>query len=358
MKTIFTAIIVISVLSIGICQVQAGEIIHVGIGGGYIYNTIHDGITAASNGDTVLVHDGIYTGSGNRDLSLQGKEIILKSVNGATNCIIDVAASNDEWHNAFSLTSGETNATVIDGFTITGGYTYQGGGMYIEGSSPSIRNSVFTGNTGGFGGAIALYNSDAIISNSLIYENTGWDIGGGIYYGSYGGTLSDVLIRNSTIAKNTGEGIYGYKGNMNLFDTIVWGNDVSYLDIQIALGKSSMLVDYSDIEGGEAGIYVDAYGVLNWGDNNIFDDPEFTIGPLGNHYLSHIAAGQLVDSPCINVGSDLAISLGLDVYTTRTDTVGDIGIVDMGYHYIPEPCSLLMLVLGVAAISRRREFKI
>ena len=36
-------------------------------------------------------------------------------------------------------------------------------------------------------------------------------------------------------------------------------------------------------------------------------------------------------------GSDLASSLGLDIFTTRTDHEGDVGVVDMGYHYYPRP---------------------
>ena len=335
-------------------SVRAGEVIEVGIGGGFTYNTIQDGITAASNGDTVLVHDGIYTGSGNRDISLQGKEVILKSVNGAADCIIDVAASNFDWHNAFSLTLGETNATVIDGFTITGGYTYQGGGMYIENSSPTILNTVFTGNTGGWGGAIAMVNSNTIISNSLIHENTGWDAAGGIFNWS----LTETAIQNCTIANNTSEragGILSLNGNLSLIDSILWGNAATYDMAQIHLEDSTAVIDYSDVEGGELEVLILGNSVLDWGNNNILDDPAFVTGPLGNYYLSHIATGQLIDSPTIDVGSDLAATLGMDIFTTRTDNLGDIGIVDMGYHYIPEPCSLIMIALGGVAISLRRK---
>ena len=59
----------------------------------------------------------------------------------------------------------------------------------------------------------------------------------------------------------------------------------------------------------------------------------FVAGPMGCYYLSQTAAGQPLDSPCIDAGSDLAVNLGLDELTTRRDEIGDAGIVDMGYHY-------------------------
>ena len=40
-----------------------------------------------------------------------------------------------------------------------------------------------------------------------------------------------------------------------------------------------------------------------------------------------------MDSPCVDAGSDTAVNLGVDHHTTRTDKLGDEGIVDMGYHY-------------------------
>ncbi|MHC4501520.1 MAG: InlB B-repeat-containing protein [Planctomycetota bacterium] len=81
--------------------------------------------------------------------------------------------------------------------------------------------------------------------------------------------------------------------------------------------------------------------------HNISEDPYFVSG----YYLSHLDAGQDFDSPCIDIGSDLATVLGLHTHTTRTDGVFDAGQVDMGYHYgdgltryylnvtvLPDPC--------------------
>jgi hypothetical protein len=76
------------------------------------------------------------------------------------------------------------------------------------------------------------------------------------------------------------------------------------------------------------------------GTGNIHDDPLFVTGPEGDYYLSQIAAGEGVNSPCVDAGSDTAADLGMDQCTTRTDDVNDVGIVDMGYHYGDCCCSL------------------
>ena len=65
---------------------------------------------------------------------------------------------------------------------------------------------------------------------------------------------------------------------------------------------------------------------------NIWYDPLFVSGPAHAYYLSQTAAGQGTDSPCLDAGSDMAWSLGVDRLTTRTDGVRDTGTTDMGYH--------------------------
>ena len=65
-------------------------IIYVDANGTGDYPTIQAAINYAVNGDTVLVADGTYTGSGYRDIDFKGKSITLRSENGPENCIIDV----------------------------------------------------------------------------------------------------------------------------------------------------------------------------------------------------------------------------------------------------------------------------
>ncbi|MHC4501404.1 MAG: right-handed parallel beta-helix repeat-containing protein, partial [Planctomycetota bacterium] len=78
------------------------------------------------------------------------------------------------------------------------------------------------------------------------------------------------------------------------------------------------------------------WDVNSWTDdtNNIDEDPCFA----ADYYLSWADADQDVNSPCVDRGSadvnDPDINLPPDKYTTRTDGVGDIGIVDMGYHHL------------------------
>ena len=64
-------------------------------------------------------------------------------------------------------------------------------------------------------------------------------------------------------------------------------------------------------------------------------DPLFRTGPKGNFYLSQIAAGQLIDSPCLNTGDPATnlTTLGINTMSTRTDNVADSAQADMGYHY-------------------------
>ena len=87
-----------------------------------------------------------------------------------------------------------------------------------------------------------------------------------------------------------------------------------------------------------------AVNVGDWDPNfseyaNISENPLFVDGYL----LSQTEAGQEEDSNCVDAGSDLAINLGLNTYTTRTDRIFDKGFVDMGYHYplaLAESCRI------------------
>jgi len=61
------------------------------------------GIDAAWSGDTVLVANGTYTGSGNRDIEMRGKKIVLRSENGPANTVIDCEGGTGNDHRGFYI---------------------------------------------------------------------------------------------------------------------------------------------------------------------------------------------------------------------------------------------------------------
>jgi hypothetical protein len=271
------------------------------------YPTIQAAIDDAKAGDTVIVADGVYTGDGNRDLSFLGKAITVRSAGGAAACTIDCQGTQEDPHRGFSFTSGETPASVVQGFTIRGGSTpqgaiadqFNGAAILCAGSSsPTIRDCTLTGSWAGcWGGALcASSNSHPTIDRCTITGNHSDDDGGGLFAwnGSTltivdsmivgntsritGGAITNfgglVTVENSTIAGNdgpVGAAIYGW--NMVITNTIIWGNTGD--DVQI---QGSPEVTYSNVQGGFPGV------------GNMDVDPGFVDAAAGDFTLGHGSA--------------------------------------------------------------------
>lgn len=184
--------------------------------------TIQSGIDAARDGDTVLVADGIYRGEGNVNIDFKGKQITVKSQNGAETTTINCRWTENT--RGFIFQNGETHDSVLDGFSIKNGVHDLGGGIYCKNASPTIKNCVIAWNKAakndrgtGYGGGIYCFNSDAKIIDSIISNNRAESAyGGGIYFD--GDTIIDgVVLRetsfkpsllNCTISDNTGSGVH------------------------------------------------------------------------------------------------------------------------------------------------------
>ncbi|MFH1422406.1 MAG: right-handed parallel beta-helix repeat-containing protein, partial [Planctomycetota bacterium] len=171
------------------------------------YATIQAAVDAASNGDYIVVENGIYTGTGNKNIDFGGKLIYMKSQNGAGNCIID--CENDG--RAFIFQTSENTNAVVYGFTIRNGNATEGGAIYCTGATPRIYHCTITNNNATNGGAIfATTNSNMGIYSCTITNNTAITYGGGIYCNGSSPTISGCTISNNTLTDeySHGGGIY------------------------------------------------------------------------------------------------------------------------------------------------------
>ena len=170
--------------------------------------TIQAGIDISQNGDTVLVDDGIYKGEGNVNIDFKGKLITVKSRNGAEATIIDCEEKVET--RGFTFQNSETDASVLDGFTIKNGMYQKGSAIYLNAASPTIMNCVIDGNGGNWGAGKTCYKSDPIITDCTIMRNNlGISVRGDtVKFGfSYIGVPSNPTINNCIITENIGVGI-------------------------------------------------------------------------------------------------------------------------------------------------------
>jgi hypothetical protein len=125
------------------------------------YCSIQTAVDNAVDTDEIKVAPGTYF----ETINFFGKAVWLHSSDGPGVTIIDGTGH----FRVVQCISGEGSDTVLDGFTITGGNANGvifpddlGGGMYNHGSSPTVTNCRFNGNSAVWGGG-GMLNGDGIV---------------------------------------------------------------------------------------------------------------------------------------------------------------------------------------------------
>ena len=364
------------------------------------YPNIQAAIDACNDeGDGVIIAPGRYADEGNRDLLIEGKSVIVSSVNPCDPCIIagtviDCEETETSNHRGFyihaeiPLSALFPERVVLDGLTIING----AGGVYCLGyGSTTIRRCILKKN---IGGAICAFCVDSLISECLITDNIS-NIAGGILcadaeiirchitrnHAISGGGLycigpGNPRIENCVISGNSAEscggGIFaamnepvitnvtisGNKANefgggitcvsrsdVTLSNCVLWGNTApAGPQVEMRNKDSVMEIYYSCIEDFQAGIY-DPYNGLIWGPGNVDVDPCFTCvgywepneNPVdpNDDFWVEGDYHMLSDSPCIDTGDPNYIPEPNEMDLDGRPRVIN-GRIDMGaYEYSP-----------------------
>jgi hypothetical protein len=209
---------------------------------------------------------------------------------------------------------------LIENNVIDSNSAQNGGGISCFDSSPLISDNTIRGNTAGDGGGLYLSNSGSLLSGNTIINNLASDGGGVLCVNSNLDLRNNIFSNNSaslginnigggincrisslTVVNNTFYGNFAddYGGgiscdgasNLTVSNSILWANSSSN-GPQIYSFGGSVIVSYSDIEGGWSG------------DGNIDEDPLFG-DPLNNDLNLTWATFPDPDtkSPCIDTGN-------------------------------------------------------
>jgi predicted outer membrane repeat protein len=268
-----------------------------------------------------LTIKGGYAGFGKPDPNARSIELYETILSGDLNSD-DIQLTNPAdmfWsepsrsdNSEFVVTGSDTDANaVLDGFTVTAGYSGQlGGGMCNEDGSPTVTNCTFTWNFAEWGGGMGNWNSspqiisckfesnaaaggggidnvensNPILINCTFSSNFGSWMGGGMVngYAGFGGSANPVLINcifsgnstyrygggmynegssptiaNCTFNDNSAErggAIYSYRGsnptltNCILYgDTGMWGREI-YVAFYSESQPATTTVNYSNVQ--------------------------------------------------------------------------------------------------------------
>ncbi len=187
------------------------------------FNTIAAGLTAAASGDEVWVRSATY------NEAIDMKEGVALYGGFAGN---EASRMERDWRSNETIVDATgrerlavraTNNAILDGFTVRGGSTYYGSGVYCNESSPTLANCLITGNTSRYGGGVHCFRSSPTLINCLIVGNTADSDGGGIYCGQSSPTLTNCVIENNS-AYSSGGGIHVNQGLLTLIDCRIEDN--------------------------------------------------------------------------------------------------------------------------------------
>jgi len=195
------------------------------------FHTIQDAIDAATSGDTIYVHNGVYTEHlvVDKSLTLMGEESGLTIINGTlSETAIKITADNVQ----------------ISNFTIQEGYE----GIHIVNSDENtISENTIISNE--FEGLWAENSTNNLIADNIISYN-GWD-------GIYMDNVSHTNLRGNTIVSNNGSGVWLDASHDNSLEYNTMNNN-EWEGVHMYIVSCTSLQRNTIVSNNGSGVWLDA----------------------------------------------------------------------------------------------------
>ena len=232
------------------------------------FGDIKSALDLASDGDTIIIANGSYSGVNNSNLTVSQSGLTIKAAEGATPSIsgssarrIFTLAGSNIFIQGLFLTSGRINSNY-------------GGGVLIASDGITIKNCTFYNCKALYGGAIFINGNNIAIDDCEFRSNTALDNakitrGGAIYIN---GGFSNILVNNSRF------GVNGYNRGDN-------GGAV-FMSSSAVFNNSIFSNNIADDNGG-------AFYVTNAASNSVFDNCIFNNNAAYGSYSAVTGGGAM-----------------------------------------------------------------
>ncbi len=257
---------ILTLLLIGTGSSVQAAILNVQADGGGTYPDLAAAVWAASNGDTIQLAPGTYTGAGNRDLDIS-RNLLFTAPGGAT---IDCQG-------AARAAYIENSLVTLQNLTVRGGSATNGGAFWLNDESVLNLEScwLIDNESTGEGGAIhAELVSEVHASGTVFTGNHAGTDGGAIYLEteSYGNIVGSTLVMNS--AGNWGSATFLITDSSMDLDTsiIAFNRDAEPCADYYSANYTATC---TDVYGNEAGNWTWSLQGMNGVNGNVSVDPLF-----------------------------------------------------------------------------------
>jgi len=195
---------------------------------------IQSAVNNATGGDTICVKDGNY----HENVDVNVAHLTIQSENGAANCVVNAANSNDH---VFYVTADWVNIT---GFTVKDANGTLEAGIYLNGVSHcNVSNNNSTGN---YYGILLLSSSNNTLRNNTMSGNN-------YNFGVQGSSLSHYIQKIDTSNKVDGKPIYYWVNHQDErvpgdagFVAVVNSTNITVRDLVLTKNGAGVLLAYTE----------------------------------------------------------------------------------------------------------------
>ena len=303
------------------------------------YSTIQQAIDAADEGKKIVVSPGIYP----ENIYLTGKDLHLASIDPTDPYVVaNTVINGKSLGPVITFTGSEDPCYVLTGFTITGGYSYAGGGISSFNNNLTIRHCLISNNQATSWGAGLYHQGGKLKMKGCTVNNNIANFGAGLLC-----RLTSAELTNCTICDNSASfeagGVHINQSTYQLNNCILWNNsDMSGTGeaAQLTIYGSSGEVGHNCIQGWTGSLG----GIGNIGADPCFVDPcngDYHLRSQGWRWNNDSGSWQqdALTSRCIDAGNP-GFALNNEPLTVPNDPCNLQGInlrINMGaYGGTPE----------------------